>query len=119
MDQNTFNLLLQQGSITVILPLIVNWLKKKLPTLVDATPIQNLLVAWLLLTGFTWLGCWGQGLSCTWASVQQLVLASAPWLQLSTTVLKTNQDSVALGLNKIKDALPTISFTKPETPPTA
>ena len=107
MDQSQF-LFIQQGIIGVVVPLVTNWLKRALPVLVNATPIQNLFTVWILVVGCTYAACLITGLQCTWVDIQQYAANTALFSHAVQALLKTDSDKLSLGL-------PTVTVTKPTT----
>lgn len=102
-------LLIQQGLIGVIVPFVTNFLKEKFPKLVDGSPVQNLFVAWALVTLCTWGACVLTQQHCTWADIQQYAMNTALLSHLVQSLLKTDPKTVSLGL-------PTVTIKKTETP---
>lgn len=104
MDQT---LLIQQGLIGSVVPIVVNWLKGKFPKFVGATPIQTLFVVWVLVTACTWAACLWTQQNCTWAQIQEYAVKTALFTQAIHSILKTDASKLSLGL-------PSVTVTKPQ-----
>jgi len=98
MDQT---LLIQQGIIGAIVPPVVNWLKVKFPKLVDATPIQNLITVWVLVTACTWAACLWTHQGCTWVDIQMYATNTALFTQAIHALLNTDASKISLGIPSI------------------
>jgi hypothetical protein len=104
MDQGTMFILIQQIFIAVVIPFVTNKLKDWLPTTANSTPLNNLIVVYVLMVAGTYLGCLVQGVHCAFSTVCEYAYYSVPVTQIMQTLLKTDMKEIKfINLDAVKN----------------
>lgn len=111
MDQTQW-LFFQQTLVAGITTIVTNWLKRLFPTLVNATPLQNWITAYVLAFGGTYLACYLTGKQCSWDEIVQYATVTFAGATGAQALLKTDIEKMSAGISALKVLIPT--FKKPD-----